>query len=298
LNNRIPVLHYTQRIEMNNEAIRSLLLAAELGSFSAAGDQLGVPPSTISRRVSELEEDLGHKVLVRTGRGVRPIREAGETLVRLRDVLLAVDACFRPPAPITRLRVTAPVEMSISLLSGLVPEFRTKCPDVVVELRGENRTLGLIEKDFDLAIRGGTLADSSYLSRKLPPGRFVVVANPALARAIRTVEQLAAASTIEVAGPSSELTGRWKGKAFTIRSPAIAKFDSFTAALPTVVAGDVYAAMPPHLVQNLILEGRLSEIDAAQLNSVPLHALYPRRHRDQQAVSTFIDAVASALEAA
>lgn len=282
---------------MNNEAIRSLLLAAELGSFSAAGDRLGVPPSTISRRVSDLERELGRKVLVRTGRGVRPIREARVILVRLRDVLLAVDACFVPPAPMTRLRVTAPVEMSISLLPGLLPDFRTKCPDVVVELRGENRTLGLIEKDFDLAIRGGALGDSSYLSRKLPRSRFVVVANPAMAGMIRTVEQLAAASTIEVAGPSTALSGRWNGKAFSIRSLAVAKFDSFTAALPTVLAGDVYAAMPPHLVRNLILEGRLSEIGAAQLDSVSLHALYPRRHREQQAVSIFIDAVASALKA-
>ncbi|MDH3274742.1 MAG: LysR family transcriptional regulator [Gammaproteobacteria bacterium] len=282
---------------MNHEAIRSLLLAAELGSFSAAGERLGVPPSTISRRVSELELDLGRKVLVRTGRGVRPTSDAREILLRLRDVLLAVDACFIPPAPMARLRVTAPAEMSISLLPGLLPDFRTKCPDVVVELRGENRTLGLIEEDFDLAIRGGTLVDSSYLSRKLPHGRFVAVANPAMAGTIQTLEQLAAAATIEVTGPSPGLSGRWRGRAFSIRSPAVAKFDSFTAALPMLISGDVYAAMPLHLVRGLVSTGKLSEISAAQLDSVTLHALYPRRHREQQAVSMFIDAVATALEA-
>ena len=97
---------------MNVDAIRSLLLAAELGSFSAASEALGVPPSTVSRRVSELEADLGVRVLVRTGRGVRPIEEARSTLSRLRDVLVAVDACYEPPGPMRRLRVTSTLEMT------------------------------------------------------------------------------------------------------------------------------------------------------------------------------------------
>ncbi len=280
---------------MNIEAIRSLLLSAELGSFSAVSEQLGVPTSTISRRVSELEADLGRKLLVRTGRGVRTAAEAGETMARLRDVLLAVQACYTPPADLTRLRVTATTEMSISLLPGLLPAFCSEFPDVVVEIRGENRTLGLIEEDFDLAIRTGTLSDSSYLAHKLPLDRFLVVATPAMAAKIRNVKQLASAATVEVAGPPPGLSGRWRGKLFSVRSPAVAKFDTFTAALPLVLAGQAYAAVPPHVVRDFLADGRLAEITAVRLDEVPLHALYPRRHRQQRALSAFIDAVAGAL---
>ncbi len=280
---------------MNIEAIRSLLLAAELGSFTAAGEQMRVPPSTISRRVSELENDLGREVLVRTGRGVRAAGRAGETLARLRDVLLAVDACYAPLPPITRLRVTAPVEMSISLLPGILPSFRTEFPDVVVEINGMNRSLGLIEEDFDLAIRAGALDDTSYLSQELPSGRFVIVATHAMAARIQTVEQLAAAPTVEVTGPPPGLSGRWKGESFSVRSPSVARVDSFSAALPLVLSGQAYAATPIHVVRDFLAEGRLLEITAAQLNDVPLHALYPRRHREQRALSVFIDAVAASL---
>ncbi len=281
---------------MNIEAIRSLILAVELGSFSAAGEQMGVPPSTISRRVSELEADLRRNILVRTGRGVRVAEEAKETLARLRDVLHTVNACYTPAPTLRRLRVTAPVEMSTTLLPAILPGFRRAFPHVVVELRGHNRALGLVEEDFDLAIRAGVLADSSYIARKLPRGRFVVVAAPNLATRVKSIEGLAATSTVDVTGPSPDLNGRWKGKAFSIRSPSIAKVDSFTAALPLVLAGEAYAAMPMHVVHHLIDDGRLTEITAVQLNEVPLHALYPRRHREQGAVSAFIDAVAASLE--
>lgn len=280
---------------MNIEAIRSLLLAVEFGSFSAASEQLGVPPSTVSRRVSELEGELGRTLLVRTGRGVRLAEEATQTLARLRDVLLAVDACYLPPAPMTRLRVTTTVEMSVSLLPSLLPAFREEFPEVLVEIRGKNRALGLIEEDFDLAVRAGVLVDSSYLSRKLPPNPFLVVAAPAIAAKIRSPMRLAATPVVEIAGPSPELSGHWKGKPFRIRSPSIARVDTFTAALPIVLAGHAYVATPPHVVADLLTRGGLVEIRSAQLDAVALHALYPRRHREQRALAMFIDLVESAL---
>jgi len=280
---------------MNFEAIRSLLLTVESGSFSAASEQLGVPPSTVSRRVSELESDLGQTILVRTGRGVRLVDEATPTLVRLREVLSAVDACYLPPTPMTRLRVTTTVEMGLSLLPGLLPTFREEFPEVVVEIRGKDRALGLIEEDFDLAVRAGVLSDSTYLSRKLPSNAFVVVAAPAMAAKILSPTGLASTPVVEIAGPPPGLSGHWKGKPLRVRSPAIARLDTFTAALPIVLAGQAYVATPPHVVADLLACGRLVEIASAELDAVALHALYPRRHREQRALVRFIDLVASAL---
>lgn len=280
---------------MNIETIRSVLLAIDLGSFSAASERLGVPPSTVSRRVSELEAELGRTILVRTGRGVRLADEATQTLIRLRDVLMAFDACYLPPAPMTRLRVTTTVELSVSLLPSLLAAFYTEFHGVVVDIRGNNRTLGLIEEDFDLAIRAGPLADSSYLSRKLPSNAFVVVAAPALAGKCGTLAELASCPVVEIAGPPPELAGTWNGVPFRIRSPSIARLDTFTSALPVVLAGHAYVATPPYIVAEHLAAGRLVEIASAVLGAVPLHALYPRRHREQRALAAFIDLVASAL---
>jgi len=181
------------------------------------------------------------------------------------------------------------------LLLGLLPAFREAFPEVVVEISGNNRTLGLIEEDFDLAVRAGVLADSSYLSRKLPSNPFIVVAAPAMAAKIRSPAGLASTPFVEIAGPPPELSGRWKGKPFRIRSPSIAKLDTFTAVLPIVLAGHAYVATPPHVAADLLASGRLVEISSAQLDAVGLHALYPRRHREQRALAKFIDLIASAL---
>lgn len=278
---------------MNIEAVRSLLLALDLGSLSAAASRLGVPPSTVSRRVQELEADVGHPLVVRTARGIRPVPQSQASISRLRDVLQAVDACYAQPAPLRRLRVTAPTETAISLLPALLPAFRRAFPEVVVEIRGDDRVVGLVEGDFDLALRTGSLPDTSHLSRRIPSAAFVVVAGPALAGRLHGIEDLAAAPTVEVAGPPPGLEGRWSGTPFRIRSPAVARVDSFTAALPLVLAGDAYLAAPPHLVRAPIATGQVVALEPVALDEVPVHALYPRRHRGQAAVTAFIDCIAA-----
>lgn len=280
---------------MNIDAVRSVLLALDLGSLSAAADRLGVPPSTVSRRVRELEADVGHTIVARTGRGVLPDPQAQDTLARLRDVLHAVDACYAPTKALTRLRVTAPLDVAISTLPPLLPAFREAFPHVAVELRGDDRLVGLVEGEFDLAFRAGVLGDTGFLARRLPTEPFLVVAVPALAERIRTVEQLEAAPTVEVAGPPPVLVGRWQGVPFRVRSRAVARVDTFTAALPLVLAGQAYLAVPPQLVREPLRQGALVAIREVVFEALPLHALYPPRHRNQPAVRAFVDAVEAEL---
>ena len=280
---------------MNLQSVRTLLLSAELGSFSAASERLGVPPSTVSRRVSELEDALGCKLLVRTGRGVRPADDAVGTLTRLADVLHAVEACYAPPPGLAQLRVTAPLEMGLTLLPELLPAYRAEFPDVFVEIRGENRMVGLVEGNFDLAIRAGPLDDSSYQFRKLPRNRFVVVAAPTLALACTSLQMLATTPVVEIAGLSPIISGRWEGNPFSLQPPTAAKLETFTAALPLVLASQTIAVMPLRLVRDYLRRGDLRAVDQVDLDDVPLHALGPARHRGQPAVMALIDAIAAAL---
>jgi len=280
---------------VNVDAVRSLFLAIELGSFSAAGAQLGVPPSTVSRRVSDLEAHLDGRLLVRTGRGVRPAEEASETLSRLRDVLIAVDACYVPLQPISRLRVTAPSEMAISLLPALLPRFAASHPGVHVEVYGSDRTVGLIEERFDLAIRAGPLADSSYLAKPLRAAPLVIVAAPAMAEGLRSAEDLAGTPTVRVGSSPAVLTGQWDGEPFSTAAPSVARVDSFTAAVPLALAGHGWIVAPPHVVAQEVASGRLAVVQAARFDEAVLHALYPRRHRKQAALHEFIALVSEAL---
>lgn len=273
---------------MNITTIRTVLLAIELGSLSAAGAQLGVPASTISRRVKDLETELGRRLIVRSGRGVRPAEEAKDTLLKLRDVVLAVDDCYAPESSITRLRVTAPLEMTISLLPKAIPNFQKSFPDVVIELLGSDRITGLIESDFDLAIRTGSLNDPNLIGKQLPEGGLVLAASPLLAKRITSVQVLASTPIIEVTGPPPGISGHWQEEPFNVRPPVLARVNTFTAALPCLLAGLAYAQLPPYLLQEFLGSGSLTKISQAKLAHIPIHALYPKRHRNQAIIRAFI----------
>ena len=273
---------------MNITTIRTVLLAIELGSLSAAGAQLGVPASTISRRVKDLETELGRRLIVRSGRGVRPAEEAKDTLLKLRDVVLAVDDCYAPESSITRLRVTAPLEMTISLLPKAIPNFQKSFPDVVIELLGSDRITGLIESDFDLAIRTGSLNDPNLIGKQLPEGGLVLAASPLLAKRITSVQVLASTPIIEVTGPPPGISGHWQEEPFNVRPPVLARVNTFTAALPCLLAGLAYAQLPPYLLQEFLGSGSLTKISQAKLEHIPIHALYPKRHRNQAIIRAFI----------
>jgi DNA-binding transcriptional LysR family regulator len=107
-------------MNLSLDGVRTLFLVLEHGSLSRAAGVLGVPVSTVSRRVSDLEASLGREILTRSGRGVAALRDAGETLARLRDVLDAVDAVHagggQEPPPLSTLRLTAPLEMSLRVI--------------------------------------------------------------------------------------------------------------------------------------------------------------------------------------
>ncbi len=282
---------------MNTLSIRTTLLALELGSLSAAAAQMGVPVSTVSRRARELESELGRRLIVRSGRGVRPAEEAADALMKLRDALLLLDDCHATEPAITRLRVTATLEMTISLLPRAIPRFQERYPDVVIELLGEDRITGLIEADFDLAIRAGALNDPNLIGKPLPNGGFILVATPKLAKTITSIEQLASTPMIEISGPPPGLTGHWDVESFNLRPPVLARVNTFTGALPCLLDGLAYAQMPRHLVRDYLKSKQLIEIQDANLNEIPIHALYPKRHRNQAIIKAFIEEVDGLMNA-
>ena len=273
---------------MNIVNIRTTLMALELGSFSAAGSQLGVPVSTVSRRVKELETELGRRLVVRGGRGVRPVEEAHDTLLKLRDAMLAFDDCYAEESSMTRIRVTSTLEMAVSLLPKAIPGFNKKFPDVVIELLGEDRKTGLIEADFDLAIRTGALDDLNLIAKPLAMGGFVLVASPKLAARLTSVQDLASVPMLEVSGPGPGLSGHFNGEPFELNPPVLARLNSFTASIPCLLAGSAYGQVPQHVVRKHLDSGELVKVPRVKLPELPIHALYPKRHRNESIMKAFI----------
>lgn len=154
------------------------------GSFTAAAKALGLPKSTVSRRVQKLEDELGVRLLQRTTRKLR-LTDAGRVffdrgarvVAELEEALSEVSALSE--APRGRLRVTAPVELGADRLIPVVSEYLVRYPEVQLELDLSSRIVDLVAEGYDLAIRAGHLPDSTLVARKLSESPHVLVASPA-----------------------------------------------------------------------------------------------------------------------
>lgn len=144
----------------------------EENGFSRAAQQLGLPASSVSRRVAKLEAELGVRLLTRTTRSVQ-LTEAGRGLhahlQRVFAELEEAEAQVRElqHSPRGHLRITMPVEFGMKFMGKLVAEFMLQHPQVTLEAELSGRLVNLVEERFDLAFRIGEFRDSSLIARRL-----------------------------------------------------------------------------------------------------------------------------------
>ena len=156
---------------------------AHAGSFSEAARRLGVPVSTVSRRVAGLEEDLGVRLLERSTRRLRLTDIGAEILGRADQGLEAFKAI---EMVVTNqmdevkgtLRLSAPPSIGASFLAPLLTSFRASYPGVRFETLVTERRVDLISEGIDVALRVGPLVDSSLIARRLVTYQVRLVASP------------------------------------------------------------------------------------------------------------------------
>ncbi|PVZ20125.1 MULTISPECIES: LysR family transcriptional regulator [unclassified Pseudomonas] len=157
---------------------------AQLGSFRAAADQLGVTRSAVSQSVRRLEDSLGVALLLRSTRNVRP-SEAGERLLRqIREPLAALagaldDAADHgPPQGLLRLAVTSIAE---DFLEGqLVASFAEAYPRITLDVTVTDEVFDIVERGFDAGVRLGEVIEQDMVAVPLTgPQREAAVATPA-----------------------------------------------------------------------------------------------------------------------
>src|SRR5260370_145306 len=154
----------------------------QAGSFTTAAAALGMPKSTVSRKVSELEERLKARLLQRTTRKLS-LTDVGRTYYdycarivgEIEDAERAVSRLSEAPRGI--LRVTAPI--NVSFLGPIVADYVKRYPEVRLELFCTARTVDLVEERFDLGIRAGILADSTLIAKSLGQVTWFLAATPA-----------------------------------------------------------------------------------------------------------------------
>ena len=144
---------------------------AEDGSFTAAADRLDLPKSTVSRRISQLEERLGERLMVRTTRRLT-LTDFGEALLEhARQMVSEIDAVkalaeSRQARPSGRLRVSMPSDFANLLLTDALAAFSAMHPAVSLEVDLSPRRVDLLGESFDVAIRMGELPDDALLAAR------------------------------------------------------------------------------------------------------------------------------------
>lgn len=176
------------------EAMSILLLAVEKGSLTAAARALSMPLPTVSRKLRELEAHLGTRLLVRSTRKLA-LTDAGTAyLAAARRILREIDDAERIAAgefetPRGELVITTPILFGQLHVLPIVSEFLATYPDISVRLLQSDRNLHLIEDQVDMAVRIGSLPDSSMVATRVGTMPTVVCATPKILTTLGTPQR-------------------------------------------------------------------------------------------------------------
>ena len=272
----------------------------ESGSFTAAARGLGLPNSTVSRRVARLEANLGLRLLQRTTRKLN-LTEAGQLYYdRSAQAFAGLEEAEHILAetqstPRGRVRITAPVEHSI--LMRLVTPFLEAYPEVRVDLELTNRHVNLVHEGFDVAIHAGQLADSSVVAYRLMDSPFQLVASPSYLDQHGeplSIQDLSDHDCIVFGGSSSNTTWQLPGPAGTVKVPIRSRVavNHFQGVRDAALAGLGIALLPSMVGGEDLRAGRLRVVlDGISPPPVPVWVLYPARQYLAPAVRVFVDFV-------
>ena len=153
------------------------------GSFSDAGRQHGLAPSSVSRQISALEDRLEVQLFNRSTRQLH-LTEAGEIYHnKVAEILQMIDDAEEAvnelqDKPRGTLNLNVPIAFGRRKVAPLLPKFMAQYPEIEIELTMTDTVINVIEEGADVAIRVGELTDSSLIARKLAPNRRVVAAAP------------------------------------------------------------------------------------------------------------------------
>ncbi len=164
-------------------AIPVFVAVVENRGFSAAARKLGISKSAVSKRINQLENYLGVRLLHRTTRklslteaGERYLEHAAEALAAANQAEDAVTQLQGEPQG--QLRINAPMSFGRLHVAPLIPIFLKRYPKLQIDLVMDDRKVDLVKEGIDVAIRGGKLPDSTLIARKLAPLHQVLCASP------------------------------------------------------------------------------------------------------------------------
>jgi DNA-binding transcriptional LysR family regulator len=282
----------------------------EAGGFAAAGRLLGIPKSRLSRRIAELEERLGARLLQRTTRQLN-LTAVGERYLRhCQAMLLEAEMADEAVAsmssePRGRLRVSCPTGLAREMLPWVISEFLGKFPQVQLEVVLLNRRVDLVGEGFDVALRVREHGDEDPLlvTRRLRQAQMVVVGSPAFiaGHSVNHPEDLKNLPVLGALEADRLVHVRLldaQGKSFELNMEARLGIDDFIVRKACVLAGQGFTLLPMMYCDEELRNGTLVQmLPEWSLPGGWLQAVYPHRRGVMPAVRAWIDHLVESFNA-
>lgn len=278
---------------MDLNALEDFQLVAIHSGFGRASRASGRSKATLSRRIADLEEALGIRLIERGERSLA-LTEAGQLLLAriegpMREVAEAVAAARDGlVAPRGRLRIAAPLLFSQVALGRLAAAFQVVYPEVQIEAVSEDRLANLVDEHFDVAIRINPAKDSALVGRCFAKDRLVLTAAPSLpmpkGRRDKTFQVPA------VVTPTYRDGEVWSVRdgQLTIEPQPVLRLSSLLTVRDAVAAGAGAAMLPQSIIGGLLKNGELVPWGMAD-DEVELWVLHTSRRLQSPKVRAFVE---------
>ncbi len=289
---------------MDIQALSDFDLVAAHGGFGRAARVSGRSKATLSRRVAELEESLGVRLIERGSQTLR-LTEEGRALHErthglLSEITEAGEAVvLGASTPKGRLRVSAPVVFAHVALPRIGARFALAYPDVQLEIVAEDRKVDPVEDGYDLIIRIDPSPDERLVGRRFLNDQRLIVAPPGMAPPTPVVDGDDSAVTAVVLsatppGTLWRMTSRTEAE-IVLRPDPILRLSSLLMVRDAVVAGAGAALLPKLLVADDIESGRLAYWGTHAGPTVEIWALQSSRRLIGAKVRAFLEVVEKAF---
>jgi DNA-binding transcriptional LysR family regulator len=295
-------------VKARSDELQIFVCVIECGSISAAAEQVGQTPSAVSRTLSRLEAKLDTTLINRTTRRMDLTEEGKYFFEQAKLILdqmeqLEERLSSRQQTPSGRLRINAASPFMLHAVVPYIDEFRRLYPDIQLELNSNDLIIDLLEQSTDIAIRIGTLADSTLHARSLGCSPLLIVASPAYLEKHGAPQQVADLSEHNLLGfTQNEGLNQWPlryvhGDRWPI-TPAISASSGETVR-HLALEGQGIACLSHFMTIDDIRAGRLKVL-LGEFNSgyrQPINAVYYRNSQLALRIQCFLDFIQSKLAA-
>ncbi|OMV62161.1 LysR family transcriptional regulator [Burkholderia pseudomallei] len=292
------------------DLFRVFARVVECANFTRAADTLGMPRSSVSAAIQELEGRVGARLLHRTTRKVTPTQDGAalyERCLRLIADVEETENLFRHSivGPSGTLRADMPGRIGRLIVAPALPEFLERYPQISVELGITDRAVNLIEERVDCVLRVGTLSDSGLVARAIGDLPLINVASPAyLARhgVPRTPADLERHRLVNYASPSNGRVAPWEwvegDEVKRVALRARMTVNSAEAYIACCLAGLGLIQIPAYDVNAHLRAGELVEVlPDHRAAPMPMTLLYPHRQHLSRRFQVFAEWLEALLRA-